>query len=203
MLYSAHLTPGSLDGLSVLDPSQNLINEIILDFTKEHIEYKVDLPTRLLYSTDASIYQIEPLGVVFPKSADELTAAVALAARYAIPVLARGSGSSLAGQAIGTALILDCSRYLNRILEIDQEERTATVEPGVILNNLNRQAGKYQLQFGPDPASAERASLGGSIANNATGAHSIVYGMAADHILSAETILADGSLATSARGRSG
>lgn len=178
------------------DPSQNPLDEILLDFTKERIEYKVDLSTRLLYSTDASIYQIEPLGVVFPKSADELTAAVALAARYAIPVLARGSGSSLAGQAIGTALILDCSRYLNRILDIDQEEMTATVEPGVILNSLNRQAGKYQLQFGPDPASAERASLGGSIANNATGAHSIVYGMAADHILSSETILGDGSLAT-------
>ena len=155
-----------------------------------------DQPTRLLYSTDASIYQIEPLGVAFPRTLDELTACVEIAASYKVPVLARGAGSSLAGQAIGPALILDCSRYLHRQVDINPEERTATVEPGVILASLNKAAERFGLHFGPDPASAERATLGGVLANNASGAHSILYGMAADHLLSAEVILADGSQAT-------
>lgn len=154
-----------------------------------------DLATRILYSTDASIYQHEPFGVVFPRQVDDLQAIVETCAAYPVPLLARGSGSSLAGQAIGPALIVDCSRYLNQILSIDPHSQTAWVEPGVILNALNRAAAQHGLQFGPDPASAERASLGGCIANNAAGAHSIRYGMAADHLLAAEVVLADGSLA--------
>lgn len=152
-----------------------------------------DLTTRILYSTDASIYQIEPIGVAFPRSTDDLGAIVEICARYHIPVLARGSGSSLAGQAIGDALIIDCARYLTNILEINREEQTAVLEPGVIMTTFNRAAGKMDLQFGPDPATADRATMGGSIANNATGAHSIMYGLAADHLLSADVLLADGS----------
>lgn len=154
-----------------------------------------DLASRILYSTDASIYQIEPLGVVIPRTQDDLQAAVELAAKFRVPIVPRGSGSSLAGQAIGQALIIDCSRWLDNVLEIDPEARTAIVQPGVILSHLNQAAGKFGLQFGPDPASAERATMGGVIANNATGAHSILYGMTADHLLSAEVIMADGSLA--------
>ncbi|OGO27085.1 MAG: hypothetical protein A2W33_03580 [Chloroflexi bacterium RBG_16_52_11] len=180
--------------MPVPDPTQ--FAALTQALSAEKIEVRTDFTSRLLYSTDASIYQIEPLGVVIPKNPDELVAAVALSAQYQVPLLARGSGSSLAGQAIGAALILDCSRYLNRIIELDPEAHLARVEPGVILNTLNMAAAKYGLQFGPDPASAERATLGGCIANNATGAHSISYGMAADHLVSAETILADGSLAT-------
>lgn len=164
-------------------------------------EIRIDPSTRWLYSTDASIYQIEPLGVAFPRNLDDLTAVVALAAQYRIPILARGAGSSLAGQAIGAALILDCSRYLTAIHEYHvfrDKDRvvsgTVTAEPGIILNSLNRFVARDGLQFGPDPASAERATLGGSIANNATGAHSILYGMSADHLLSAEVILADGTV---------
>jgi FAD/FMN-containing dehydrogenase/Fe-S oxidoreductase len=176
------------------------MNELPVDFLNElrgviRAGVRVDAVTRLLYATDASIYQIEPLGVAFPESGDELQAAVQLAAKYRVPVLARGAGSSLAGQAIGKALILDTSRYLTRILELDPEQRTAIVEPGVILATLNAAAGRHGLMFGPDPASAERATVGGSLANNATGAHSICYGMAADHLLSAAMILADGSQA--------
>jgi FAD/FMN-containing dehydrogenase/Fe-S oxidoreductase len=156
-------------------------------------QVRVDPVARILYSTDASIYQIEPLGVVFPRGQEDLLAAVKIASTYGIPILARGAGSSLAGQAIGPALILDCSRYLNRILDINPDNRTALVEPGVVLSSLNRRLARCGLQFGPDPASAERATLGGSIANNATGAHSILYGMAADHLISAEVVLADGS----------
>ncbi|NJN80784.1 MAG: FAD-dependent oxidoreductase, partial [Anaerolineales bacterium] len=106
----------------------------------------------------------------------------------------RGSGSSLGGQAIGKALILDCSRYLKSIIEINPQEHYAVVEPGVILADLNHAVAKHGLMFGPDPASAERATMGGVIGNNATGAHSILYGMSADHLLEAEVLLSDGSL---------
>ncbi len=157
-------------------------------------DIRTDSTSRILYSTDASIYQIEPLGVVIPRTQEELHAAVELAAKYKIPILPRGAGTSLAGQAIGNSLILDCSRWLDKIIEINAEERFAIVEPGVILSDLNKAASKHGLIFGPDPASAERATMGGVIANNATGAHSIVYGMSADHILEADVILGDGSV---------
>jgi FAD/FMN-containing dehydrogenase/Fe-S oxidoreductase len=159
-------------------------------------DIRLDAGSRVLYSTDASIYQIEPLGVVLPRTQDDLHCAVELAAKYKVPILPRGSGSSLAGQAVGEALILDCSRWLDQIVEINVDAKTATVEPGVVLSTLNRAAAKYGLQFGPDPASAERATMGGIIGNNATGAHSILYGMTADHLLSADVILSDGSLET-------
>lgn len=159
-------------------------------------EIRADPASRILYSTDASIYQIEPLGVAVPRTQDDLQAAVELAAKYKLPILPRGSGTSLAGQAIGAALILDCSRWLDRIVGIDSESRTAVVEPGVILSKLNKAAAGHGLQFGPDPASAERATMGGVIGNNATGAHSILYGMTADHLLQADVLFSDGSLST-------
>jgi FAD/FMN-containing dehydrogenase/Fe-S oxidoreductase len=159
-------------------------------------ELRVDKPTRLLFSTDASIYQIEPQGVVFPRDLDDLPAIMEICASYGVPVLARGSGTSLGGQTVTSGLVVDCSRFLNRLVQLDPESQTALVEPGLILTAMNRAAAKYDLQFGPDPASAERATMGGSLANNAAGAHSIRYGMAADHLLSVEAVLADGSLAT-------
>jgi FAD/FMN-containing dehydrogenase/Fe-S oxidoreductase len=173
--------------------SADFIYELRKHFTGEILD---DLASRILYSTDASIYRIEPSGVVIPRTQDDLQAAVELAANYKIPILPRGAGTSLAGQAIGNALILDCSRWLDSILGIDSEAKTATVEPGVILSTLNAAAAKYDLMFGPDPASAERATMGGVIANNATGAHSITYGMTADHLLSADVLMADGTMGT-------
>ena len=168
----------------------DFINELSKHFTGD---IRTDPGSRILYSTDASIYQIEPRGVVIPNTQDDLQAAVELAAKYRVPILPRGAGTSLAGQAIGDALILDCSRWLDSIAEIDPETRTATVEPGVVLSRLNQAAAKYGLMYGPDPASADRATMGGVIANNATGAHSLTYGMSADHILSADVVMADGS----------
>ena len=159
-------------------------------------DLRLDPASRVLYSTDASMYQIEPLGVAIPRTQSDLMAVVELAAKYKVPILPRGAGSSLGGQAIGEALILDCSRYLDSILEIDSDSHTATVEPGVVLAHLNQAAAKFGLMFGPDPASAERATMGGVIGNNATGAHSILYGMSADHLISADVILGDGSLET-------
>ena len=175
----------------------NLPPDFIAELRKHFTgDIRLDLSSQILYSTDASIYQIEPLGVVVPHSQDDLQSVVELAAKYRVPILPRGSGSSLAGQAVGEALILDCSRWLDAIVNIDPDTKTATVEPGVVLADLNRAAAKYGLMFGPDPASAERATMGGVIGNNATGAHSILYGMAADHLLSADVILGDGSVET-------
>jgi len=171
--------------------SRDFIHDLKKRFTGD---LRLDSASKVLYSTDASAYRIEPLGIALPKTQDDLQSAVELAAKYKIPVLPRGAGSSLAGQAIGEALILDCSRHLDKIIEIDPESRSATVEPGVVLANLNRAAARHGLTFGPDPASAERATLGGVIGNNATGAHSILYGMSADHLLEAEVLLSDGSV---------
>ncbi|MBI5954522.1 MAG: FAD-binding protein [Chloroflexi bacterium] len=179
------------------NPRMSLSPDLLAELKKSIAgDVCTDLASRILYSTDASIYQIEPLGVVIPRSQDDLQAVVELAAKYRTPILPRGSGSSLAGQAIGEALIVDCSRWLDNIIEVNPETRTATVEPGVILAALNQAAAKHGLQFGPDPASAERATMGGILANNATGAHSILYGMAADHIVAADVVMADGSVAT-------
>lgn len=169
----------------------DFINELRKRFIGD---IRLDLASRILYSTDASIYQIEPLGVALPKTQEDLHAAVELAAKYSVPILPRGAGTSLAGQSVSNALILDCSRWLDSINEVDPESRTATVEPGVILARLNLVAAQHGLMFGPDPASAERATMGGVIANNATGAHSLLYGMSADHLISADAVMADGSL---------
>lgn len=170
------------------------LNEDFLHHLKKrfHGEVKDDLASRLLYSTDASIYQIEPLGVAFPRDEDDLAAAVEAAALFKTPVIPRGAGSGIAGQALGPALILDLSRYMHKVISIDPVARTAVVQPGVVLANLEKALRPHGLQFGPDPASAERATVGGSIANNATGAHSMLYGMAGDNLLEAEAVLADG-----------
>ena len=168
-----------------------------IDALSSHVmgEIRTDPVSRVLYSTDASIYQIEPLGVFFPTNTEEISTFLEKANEYDVPLLPRGSGSSLAGQAIGPGFIIDCSRHLDRIIDINPEQLSAIIEPGVILSELNRAAAKFGLQFGPDPASAERATMGGVIANNATGAHSIRYGMAADHLHWVDTVLADGTQA--------
>jgi len=158
-------------------------------------EVRLDIASRILYSTDASIYQVQPLGVTFPKIKQDLVAILEFCSKYRIPILPRGSGSSLAGQAVGEALVVDFSRYLNKVEEINVEDRTAWVQPGLVLSTFNQILGKYNLQFGPDPASADRATLGGMFGNNSTGAHSILYGMSADHLLEAEVVLSDGSQA--------
>lgn len=158
-------------------------------------EVRTDPVSRALYSTDASIYEIPPLGVVFPRDLDELSAVVEISGQARVPLVARGSGSSLAGQTLGAALVVDCTRHLNRIEQVDAAARQAVVQPGVVLNALNAAAGEYGLQFGPDPASADRATLGGMLGNNSTGAHSILYGMTSDHVLATEVLLAGGEAA--------
>ena len=153
-----------------------------------------DRMTRILYSTDASNYQIMPLAVTFPRDADDVVAVHEVARAHGAPVLPRGGGSALAGQAVGEAVIMDFTRHMRRLRGIHAEARTVDVEPGLILGNLNAQLASLGLMFGPDPASAERAAIGGVIGNNATGAHSVQYGMTADHVARLQVVLADGEL---------
>ncbi|MFQ5398885.1 MAG: FAD-binding and (Fe-S)-binding domain-containing protein [Anaerolineae bacterium] len=158
-------------------------------------DLRADTVTRTLYSTDASIYQVMPHAVLIPKTVDDVQAAVTLAAKYGIPLLPRTAGSSLAGQAVNEALVIDFTRHLDRVLEVNREERWVRVQPGIVLDALNLHLRQYGLQFGPDPASSNRAALGGIVSNNSTGAHSILYGMTADHVLEMNVILNDGSAA--------
>jgi FAD/FMN-containing dehydrogenase/Fe-S oxidoreductase len=158
-------------------------------------EVRFDGYTRMLYSTDASLYQIQPVGVVIPRRVEDIQAAIEIAARFGVPVLPRGGGSSLAGQAVGAALVIDTSKYMDRIVALDKDARTVRAQPGVTVGALNRTLAPLGLMLGPDPASADRATLGGSVGNNATGSHSILYGMMADNVIETGVVLSDGSLA--------
>ncbi len=153
-----------------------------------------DQMTRILYSTDASNYQIMPIAVTFPRAADDVVAVHEIARLHSVPVLPRGGGSALAGQAVGEAVIMDFTRHMRRVRGVNAEVGTVDVEPGLILGSLNAQLASLGLMFGPDPASAERAAIGGVIGNNATGAHSIQYGMTADHVVRLQVVLASGEL---------
>lgn len=151
---------------------------------------------RALYATDASLYRETPLGVLVPAHTDDVQAAMEEAARFGIPLLPRGSGSSLAGSAVGGGLVIDATKHLAEIESVDHEARTATVGPGVVCDTLNDAAGAFGLRFGPDPASSNRATLGGMLGTNATGTHSIQYGATVDHVLAADVLLAGGVAAT-------
>ena len=157
-------------------------------------EVRFDKTSRMLYSTDASNYQIEPVGVVIPKSSDDVVGAIELALSHGVPILPRGGGSSLAGQTVGAALVIDFSKYLSRVIEVDTEGRRVTVEPGINLDLLNRQLRTTGLMFGPDPSSSNRATAGGVVGNNSTGSHSILYGMTGDNVSNVRIALAEGGV---------
>ncbi|HUF68356.1 MAG TPA: FAD-linked oxidase C-terminal domain-containing protein [Longimicrobiales bacterium] len=154
---------------------------------------RFDTYTRHLYSTDASIYAIEPIGVVFPRHADDVIAAIEIAGRYGAPLLPRGAGTSLAGQTVGHAVILDFSHAMHSIVAIDAEARMATVQPGVVQDDLNAAASPHGLWFAPDTSTANRATIGGMIGNNSCGSRSALYGMTIDHVESLDVVLSDGS----------
>ncbi|NDJ77132.1 MAG: FAD-binding protein [Chloroflexi bacterium] len=156
-------------------------------------EVHFDQMTRLLYSTDASNYQIEPVGVVFPRHADDVVAAHSIAAQHGIPLLPRGAGSGLAGQTVGAALVLDLSRHMRQVVSVNAEERIVRVQAGMVLDHMNAQLAPLGLMLGPDPASGDRAVVGGCLGNNATGMHSILYGMFGDHVRAVDAVLADGT----------
>ncbi len=157
---------------------------------------RFDNLTRQLYATDASIYQIEPVGAAFPKSAQQASAMICAAADADLSIIPRGAGTSLSGGAIGEGLIVDFSRYNRQIDKLDLEKRSVRVGAGVVLDQLNDFLRPHGFCFGPDVATSARATLGGMIANNSSGAHMPVYGTTADHVLSLEIVMADGRIVT-------
>lgn len=157
-------------------------------------EVRFDPVTRALYSTDASAYQLHPAGVIIVRSREDIERSVRLARTHGVTITMRGGGTSQAGQAIGEGLILDTSKYFNRILEVNAAERWVRVEPGIVLDELNAALKPHNLRFAPDISTASRATVGGMMANNSAGARSVLYGKTIDHVLEQTVLLADGSI---------
>lgn len=153
----------------------------------------LDAFTRGRYSTDASIYQIMPAGVVIARSAEDVATALDAAGEAGLPLTMRGGGTSQCGQTINSGLIVDCSKYFNRILELDVEGRRAVVEPGIVLDDLNRQLKPHGLWFPVDVSTASRASIGGMVGNNSCGSRSLRYGTTRDNVDRVQGLLADGT----------
>ena len=162
--------------------------------TRTKSEVRFDEITRALYSTDASVYQIQPIGVVIPRSQSDVIEVVRICVEMGCPITMRGGGTSQAGQAIGEGLQVDLSKYVNRLIEVNAAERWAVVEPGIVLDELNALLKTHGLRFAPDISTASRATIGGMMANNSAGARSVLYGKTIDHVLEQKVILSDGSM---------
>lgn len=156
-------------------------------------ELKTDPLYKTIYSTDASAYKETPLGVAFPKNSADIRALVSWASKEKISLIPRGAGTSLAGQVVGSGLVVDVSRHMNKILELNTEEHWVRVEPGVVLDELNLFLAPYGLFFAPETSTSNRCTLGGMLGNNSCGSHSLRYGGTRDHVLEADVVLSDGS----------
>ncbi len=171
-------------------PLSTDLAKTLLSRTNSEVRFrKID---RILYSTDASNYSVEPLGVVIPRTAEDVAETVKIAGELGVSILPRGGGTGLAGQCLGSGIAVDMSKYMDGVIGIDAENKTATVRPGICVGRLNSIAAEKGLMFGPDPASAKVATAGGVVASNGTGAHSIVYGMAGDNVTSLKSVLHTG-----------
>ena len=157
-----------------------------------HGEVRFDDGSRALYATDSSNYRQVPIGVVIPRDTEDVIATVAVCRRYGAPILARGCGTSLAGQCCNIAVIMDMSKYMHQIIELDPQKKLARVQPGIILDDLRNAAEQYKLTFGPDPATHSRCTLGGMIGNNSCGVHSVMAGKTDDNIEELEILTYDG-----------
>jgi FAD/FMN-containing dehydrogenase/Fe-S oxidoreductase len=166
-----------------------------LDALAETLEgdLRYDLITRTIYSTDASAYKEEPLAVIWPKDLQDLKKIIAFARKENTGITMRAAGTSLAGQVVSSGLIVDISRYMKNIIEVNSDEMWVRVEPGVVLDELNMHLKKYGLFFGPETSTSNRCNLGGMVGNNACGSHSIIYGSTRDHLIELKTLLSDGS----------
>ncbi|MBI4574613.1 MAG: anaerobic glycerol-3-phosphate dehydrogenase subunit C [candidate division NC10 bacterium] len=173
------------------------MDELIHELRKRvNGEVRFDAMSRVLYSTDASLYEIEPLGVVIPRTPEDAIAAVEICGRHGVPVLPRGAGTALAGQAVGRAVQLDMSKHLNQVLEVNGEERWARIQPGVVLDELNVELRPHGLWFAPDVSPSNRATIGGMMGNNSSGARSIIYGRTLEHVLEMRAVLSDAQVVT-------
>ena len=161
-------------------------------------EVRFDLYSKALYSTDASLYQIQPIGVVIPKNKQDVIRTVQIASEHKVPILPRGGGTSLAGQSVGEAIVLDMSKYMNQLLEVNAAEHWARVQPGIVLDELNHKLKPHGLMYAPDVATSSRANVGGTIGNNSAGSHSLIYGKTIDHVMSIDLVLSNADEITAA-----
>ncbi len=159
-------------------------------------DVRFDAAARTIYSTDASNYRRVPVGVVIPRHQDDVIRAVTLARENGLPIVPRGGGTALAGQTTTTGLVLDFSKYMNRVIAIDPTHQLATVEPGVVQAQLNAAAERHGLFFAPDPSTKDRCTMGGMIGNNSCGAHSAAYGKTVDNVVQLDALLYDGTRLT-------
>src|SRR5260370_27136297 len=156
-------------------------------------EVRFDRGSRALYATDGSNYRQIPIGLVVPREDADVIAAVTACRKFGAPVLARGAGTRLAGQCCNVAVALDFTKYMNQILEIDQNARSARVQPGVVLDSLRNRAESYQLTFAPDPSTHNRCTIGGMIGNNSSGTHSLLVGRTVDNGEEVRMLLYEGA----------
>ena len=175
-----------------------MISSENLNILKSQLEGDLfaDNVQRVLYSTDASQYKEMPLAVTRPKNKEDIKKIIAFARENGTSIIPRGAGTSLAGQVVGPGIVVDISKYMNKILEFNAEEKWIWVEPGVVLAELNLFLAKHGLQFGPETSTANRCVIGGMLGNNSCGLHSLVYGSVREHILEVDAILSDGSETT-------
>jgi FAD/FMN-containing dehydrogenase/Fe-S oxidoreductase len=187
-------TPARMSAHSPL-PDQNLSQRLARELEPLVAgEVRFDAKARALYATDASPYEIWPLGVVLPRNVEDIRHTLEVARRHGVPVLPRGGGTSLAGQTVARAIVVDVSKYMTEILEFDEAGRTVRVQPGVVRDQLNDFLKPYRLQFTPDVSTTNRANVGGMVANNSAGTRSIKYGKTVDQVVSMTVMLADGSV---------
>ncbi|HQK36533.1 MAG TPA: FAD-binding oxidoreductase [Bacteroidales bacterium] len=166
-----------------------------IDALKKEIEGEIytSEPFLLMYATDASAYKEKPNAVIRPKNRNDIEKIIRFARQHKLPIIPRAAGTSLAGQVVGKGLVVDISRHLNRIIEINAEERWVRVEPGVVLDELNEVLKPYGLFFAPETSTSNRCMIGGMVGNNACGAHSLIYGSTRDHLLAVKGFLSDGN----------
>ena len=175
----------------------NKFNKHFLQLQKElEGDIYLDDIKKILYSTDASAYQESPLAVTLPRSKNDILKIIQFAKENKIPLIPRTAGTSLAGQVVGSGLVVDCSKYMTQVLELNKEEKWVRVEPGVVLDELNLMLKKHGLYFGPETSTSNRCMMGGMVGNNSCGAHSLVYGSTRDHTLEVKGYLSDGSEVT-------
>jgi len=176
---------------------EELASHIISDFSQSiEGDFLISQSDRLMYATDASAYREIPLAVAIPRHKEDIRQLILLAGKHQLALIPRTAGTSLAGQVVGNGIVVDVSRHFNKILSFDPDKREVTVEPGVILDDLNRFLAPHGLFFGPETSTASRCMIAGMVGNNACGLHSLIYGSTREHTKSIKAYLSDGSEAT-------
>src|SRR4051794_9335329 len=177
-----------------METGANSLTAKLVDELTRRTSGVVDIGTRRRgeYSTDASNYRVVPQAVVFPRSTDDIVGTLAVCREVGLPLTMRGGGTSCAGNAVGPGVVLDTTRYLDRVLDVDPEARTARVQPGVIADDVSRAGAPHGLRFGPDPSTHARCTIGGMIGNNSCGAHSLAYGRTDANVVALDVLTGDG-----------